>query len=67
MRLPDIAWSYERPEPDAVPVAGYLSFYTERLDVYVDGELMRRVRTPWSDDHLGASGEPVTTGTVDES
>ena len=67
LRLPDIAWSYERPEPDAVPVAGYLSFYTERLDVYVDGELVRRVRTPWSDDQVGASGEPATTGTVDES
>jgi uncharacterized protein (DUF427 family) len=54
LRLPDIAWSYERPEPDAVPVAGYLSFYTERLDVFVDGELARRVRTPWSE---GPSGQ----------
>ena len=33
LRLPDIAWSYERPEPDAIPVTGYLSFYTERLDL----------------------------------
>ena len=55
LRLPDIAWSYERPEPDAVPVAGYLSFYTERLDVYVDGELATRVRTPWSDQAVDVS------------
>jgi uncharacterized protein (DUF427 family) len=67
LRLPDIAWSYERPEPDAVPVAGYLSFYTERLDVYVAGELVRRVRTPWSDDQVGASGGQAATGTADGS
>jgi uncharacterized protein (DUF427 family) len=60
LRLPDIAWSYERPEPDAIPVTGYLSFYTERLDVYVDGEPVRRVRTPWSDDQPGPSGQPAT-------
>jgi uncharacterized protein (DUF427 family) len=57
LRLPDIAWSYEDPEPDAVPVAGHLSFYTERLDVYVDGELVRRVRTPWSDGHPDDEGD----------
>lgn len=67
LRLPDIAWSYERPEPDAVPVAGYLSFYTERLDVYVDGELVRRVRTPWSEDQVEASGGPAATMTADGS
>ncbi len=50
LRLPDIAWSYEHPEPDAIPVAGHLSFYTERLDVFVDGEPVQRVRTPWSDE-----------------
>ena len=55
LRLPDIAWSYERPEPDAIPVAGYLSFYTERLDVFVDGELAGRVRTPWSDGTVGST------------
>ena len=59
LRLPDIAWSYERPEPDAIPVTGYLSFYTERLDLYVDGELVRRVRTPWSTDQVGAYAQPA--------
>ena len=65
LHLPDIAWSYERPEPDAIPVSGYLSFYTERLDVYVDDELVRRVRTPWSDDRAGSSGQPAGGGTAD--
>ena len=63
--LPDIAWSYERPEPDAIPVSGYLSFYTERLDVYVDDELVPRVRTPWSDDRAGSSGQPAGGGTAE--
>jgi uncharacterized protein (DUF427 family) len=67
LRLPDIAWSYERPEPDAIPVAGYLSFYTERLDVYVDGGLVPRVRTPWSDDQPDSSGRPVGGGAVDQT
>lgn len=48
LELPDIAWSYEHPENDAVPVAGYVSFYTERLDVFIDGVRQDRVRTPWS-------------------
>jgi hypothetical protein len=38
-------------------VAGHLIFYTERLDVYVDGELVRRVRTPWSDGHPDDEGD----------
>ncbi|QCU78873.1 DUF427 domain-containing protein [Citricoccus sp. SGAir0253] len=48
LRLPDIAWSYEDPAHDAEPVRGLVSFYTERLDVFIDGEPVRRPRTPWS-------------------
>jgi uncharacterized protein (DUF427 family) len=48
-RLADIAWSYERPEHDAERVRGYISFYTERLDAFVDGEPVERVHTPWSE------------------
>ena len=46
--LPDIAWTYEEPRHDAAPVAGLIAFYTEKLDLTVDGELQRRPRTPWS-------------------
>lgn len=48
-RLADIAWSYEQPEHDAEGVKGYISFYTERLDVLVDGHPAERVHTPWSE------------------
>ena len=46
--LADMAWSYEDPLDDAVPVAGLVSFYQERLDVFLDDEPVERVRTPWS-------------------
>ena len=46
--LPDIAWSYEDPLLDATGVKGSISFYQERLDVFVDGRPVERPRTPWS-------------------
>lgn len=48
--LPDIAWSYEEPEHDGEPVRGLVSFYTERLEVFVDSEKMAPVHTPWTDE-----------------
>ncbi len=46
--LPDIAWSYTDPLLDATAVKGLISFYQERLDVFVDGRPVERPRTPWS-------------------
>jgi uncharacterized protein (DUF427 family) len=43
-----IAWSYELPLNDAVPVRSMISFYNERVDIEVDGELEERPTTPWS-------------------
>jgi uncharacterized protein (DUF427 family) len=34
--LPDIAWSYAQPMPDALRVAGMIAFFTERLDLVLD-------------------------------
>jgi len=44
----DLAWSYPDPRPEAARVAGYLAFFNERADVYVDGELQERPVTQWS-------------------
>jgi uncharacterized protein (DUF427 family) len=33
----DIVWSYETPIPEAVGIAGLMCFYSERVDVTVDG------------------------------
>lgn len=46
--LPNVAWSYEDPRHDAEQVAGLICFYQERLDLFVDGRAVDRVRTPWS-------------------
>jgi uncharacterized protein (DUF427 family) len=34
----DIVWSYPTPLPESARIAGYLSFYNERVDIVVDGE-----------------------------
>lgn len=47
-KLADIAWSYPDPLDDAVPVKDLICFYQERLDVFLDGERVEKVRTPWS-------------------
>jgi uncharacterized protein (DUF427 family) len=44
----DIAWTYERPLHDALPVGGLIAFLTERLDLEVDGVAIERPVTPWS-------------------
>jgi uncharacterized protein (DUF427 family) len=46
--IPDIALSYQDPLLDATPVRGLISFDQERLDVFVDGQVIERPRTPWS-------------------
>jgi uncharacterized protein (DUF427 family) len=35
MVLPNIAWSYEEPLSDSAQVRGLVSFYQERLDMFV--------------------------------
>jgi len=34
---PDLAWSYRTPLPESQKIAGLIAFYTEKLDLYVDG------------------------------
>jgi uncharacterized protein (DUF427 family) len=43
-----IAWSYELPLNDALPVRSLIAFYNERADIEVDGERQERPRTQWS-------------------
>ena len=44
----DLAWSYDAPFRESAPVAGLVAFYDERVDVYVDGVLQSRPKTPFS-------------------
>jgi uncharacterized protein (DUF427 family) len=35
----DLAWSYRTPLPESQRIAGLISFYTDKVDLYVDGIL----------------------------
>ena len=43
-----IAWSYELPLNDAMPVRSMIAFYNERVDIEVDGGPQARPHTQWS-------------------
>ena len=43
-----VAWSYEEPLHDAAPVRDLVAFFTERIDLVLDGERVERPVTPWS-------------------
>jgi uncharacterized protein (DUF427 family) len=43
-----IAWSYELPLNDAMPVRSMIAFYNERVDIDVDGKREARPHTQWS-------------------
>jgi uncharacterized protein (DUF427 family) len=44
----DLVWTYREPLHDAVPVKDMLCFFSERVQLEVDGELQERPRTQWS-------------------
>jgi uncharacterized protein (DUF427 family) len=44
----DLVWIYRTPLPESQKVAGLACFYNEKVDLYVDGELQERPRTPFS-------------------
>ena len=45
----DLAWSYDFPTRQLLPIAGLVAFYDEKVDVYVDDVLLERPRTHFSD------------------
>jgi uncharacterized protein (DUF427 family) len=44
----DFVWAYPRPIPEIPKIENLLCFYNEKVDLYVDGELQERPRTPFS-------------------
>lgn len=45
----DIAWCYDAPAREGVPIAGMVAFFNERVDaIYVDGKETPNIRTKWS-------------------
>ena len=45
---PDIAWAYDFPTRQLLPIAGLVAFYNEKVDTYLDGVLLERPHTKFS-------------------
>lgn len=44
----DYVWGYRTPLPESQKVAGLVCFYNEKVDIYLDGELQERPKSPFS-------------------
>jgi uncharacterized protein (DUF427 family) len=44
----DLAWSYRAPLPESQRVMGLISFYNEKVDIYVNGVHQERPATKFS-------------------
>jgi uncharacterized protein (DUF427 family) len=44
----DVVWGYPTPIPECPKIANLLSFYDEKVDVYLDGELQERPQSPFA-------------------
>jgi len=42
---PDLAWTYDFPTHQLLPIAGLIAFYNEKVDILVDGERLARPTT----------------------
>ncbi|HTX25654.1 MAG TPA: DUF427 domain-containing protein [Streptosporangiaceae bacterium] len=44
----DLAWAYDFPTRQLLPIAGMIAFYNEMVDTFVDGQLLERPHTHFS-------------------
>jgi uncharacterized protein (DUF427 family) len=45
---PDLAWAYDFPTRQLLPIAGLIAFYNEKVDIWLDGERLERPVTHFS-------------------
>ena len=43
---PDLAWAYDFPTRQLLPIAGLIAFYNEKVDIILDGERLERPHDP---------------------
>jgi len=55
--VPDAAWSYPDPIPENPKIRDLLCFFTERVDLILDGVPQPRTVSPWSDGSARAIDE----------
>ena len=44
----DIVWGYPAPLSECSRIENLVCFYNEKVDLYLDGELQERPKSPWS-------------------
>jgi uncharacterized protein (DUF427 family) len=44
----DLAWSYDFPTRQLLPITGLIAFYNEKVDTFLDGQLLDRPKTHFS-------------------
>jgi uncharacterized protein (DUF427 family) len=44
----DVAWTYDFPTAALLPITGLVAFYNEKVDTFLDGELLERPKTHFS-------------------
>jgi len=42
---PDLAWAYDFPTRQLLPIAGLIAFYNEKVDIFLDGQQLERPQT----------------------
>jgi uncharacterized protein (DUF427 family) len=47
-RIDDLVWYYPDPRPETAKAKGHLCFYSEKVDIELDGEPQQRPETPFS-------------------
>ena len=45
---PDLAWAYDFPTRQLLPIAGLIAFYNEKVDIAIDGQRLERPVTHFS-------------------
>lgn len=45
---PDLAWTYDFPTRQLLPITGLVAFYNEKVDVFIDGARIERPKTHFS-------------------
>ena len=58
----DLVWSYPDPQHDAEPVRDMYCFFSERVDLELDGEAVERPRTQWSPGEGPSGGAAALRG-----
>jgi uncharacterized protein (DUF427 family) len=55
----DVVWSYPDPIVECPKIRGLLCFFNERVDLYVDDELIARPWSPWSEESAPEGASPA--------